>query len=45
MFNFEGFLATLPIMGKGLLGIFAVAVVIILVMLLLNRVTSGKSEE
>lgn len=35
--KFEAFLKTLPIMAKGMLGIFAVTCVIILVMLALNK--------
>lgn len=34
--NVDGFLSTLPIMGKGLLGIFLVTAAIILVTLILN---------
>jgi len=37
--NFELFLLTLPIMAKGMIGIFAVTCVIILVMFLLNKFT------
>ena len=36
---------SLPIMGKGMLGIFAVTVVIILVVTVLNKVTSGKKKQ
>lgn len=42
MLDVEQFLMTLPIMGKGMLGVFLVAGAIILVMYLLNRTTSGK---
>ena len=35
--NFQNFLATLPIMGKGMLGIFIVTFVIALCMILLNK--------
>ena len=38
--NINAFLETLPVMGKGMLGIFAVTVVIILAMMLLNKFTS-----
>ncbi len=37
--NFEYFLNSLPVMGKGLLGIFFVMAVIYLVISVLNRVT------
>ena len=40
--NVELFLETLPIMLKGMVGIFAVTIVIILIMTLLNKVTSKK---
>ena len=45
MFNFdpELVLACLGIMGKGMLGIFAVILVIWLMVALLNRFTGGKS--
>ena len=45
--NVELFLQTLPIMGKGLLGIFLVTLVIIAVITLLNRFTniSKKAEQ
>ncbi len=38
--NFEGMLGTLPIMAKGMVGIFIVTGVIILIMTLLNKFTS-----
>ncbi len=38
----QGLLETLPIMGKGMLGIFLVTGAIILVVMLLNRITSKK---
>ncbi|MBO5008866.1 MAG: hypothetical protein J6D26_08530 [Clostridia bacterium] len=41
----NAFLSTLPIMGKGMLGIFAVTVVIVAAMMLLNRAGSANSEE
>jgi len=40
--NFDAFLKTLPIMGKGMLGIFIVTCVIILIMVLLNKGTNKK---
>ena len=45
--NFELFLTTLPIMLKGMLGIFIVTSIIILAMLLLNKFTNstGSKEE
>lgn len=47
--NVDAFLKTLPIMGKGMLGIFIVTLVIILVITILNRITAGfdknKTEE
>ncbi|MDO4566482.1 MAG: hypothetical protein Q4B42_04050 [Oscillospiraceae bacterium] len=42
--NFQLFLQTLPYMGLGMLGIFAVTLVIILCITLLNKFTSGKEE-
>ena len=38
--NYQNFLATLPIMGKGMLGIFIVTLVIVLCMVLLNKITN-----
>lgn len=35
---------TLPIMGKGMLGIFIVTLVIVLVVILLNKVFSSKEK-
>lgn len=43
--NVDAFLKTLPIMGKGMLGIFIVTLVIILVIAVLNKVTSNLSEK
>ncbi len=40
--NFDVLLSTLPIMGKGMLGIFIVTCVIIVVMSLLNKFTGEK---
>lgn len=42
MLHFDEFLKTLPIMGKGMFGIFIVTLVIILVMVILNKVTEEK---
>lgn len=42
MLHIQDFIDTLPIMGKGMLGIFIVTTVIILVMMLLNKVTEEK---
>lgn len=44
MFNVDAFLATLPIMGKGMLGIFIVTAVIIAIMYLLRSLTAEKPE-
>ena len=43
-FSVDNLMNSLPIMGKGMLGIFAVTVVIILVVTVLNKVTSGKKK-
>lgn len=40
--NFDVLLSTLPVMGKGMLGIFIVTCIIIIVMNLLNRFTGEK---
>ena len=40
-FDTQAFIQTLPIMGKGMLGIFAVTVVIIGCILILNKVTKA----
>lgn len=45
MLNFDAFLQTLPVMAKGMAGIFIVTAVIILSILLLNRLFSGKSDK
>ncbi len=37
--NYETFFGTLPIMAKGMTGVFLVTVIIILSMYLLNRLT------
>lgn len=44
MFDIEAFLATLPVMGKGMLGIFIVTAVIIASMYLLRLLTAEKPE-
>ena len=44
-FNIDAFLNSLPMMGKGMLGIFVVTIAIILMIALLNKVTAAKSEE
>lgn len=43
--NFEAMLETLPIMGKGMLGIFIVTGVIIVAIVALNKLTSLKSNK
>lgn len=40
--NVENFLNTLPLMGKGMLGIFAVIAVIVLTVFILNKTTADK---
>ena len=40
MLNVEAFLASLPIMGMGMVGIFIVTVIIIAVVSLLNKITT-----
>ena len=42
--NIDLFLQTLPIMGKGLLGIFIVTGVIILMVMLLNKLGNTKKD-
>ena len=42
--NFEAFLETLPIAGKGMAGIFIVILLIMLGTMGLNKVFSGKKE-
>lgn len=37
MLHFDAFLKTLPIMGKGMLGVFLVTAVVILAVRLINR--------
>lgn len=43
--NVELFMETLPIMGKGMLGIFAVTIVLILGTYVMNRITSGRKDK
>ena len=43
--NFDAFLNSLPMMGKGMLGIFVVTLVIILMISLLNKLTAEKKAE
>ena len=42
--NVELFMQTLPYMAKGMLGIFAVTLVLVACILLLNRLTSRKKD-
>lgn len=43
--NIDAFLNSLPMMGKGMLGIFVVTLVIILMISLLNKLTTRKQTE
>lgn len=43
--NIQAFLDTLPIMGKGMLGIFAVTAIIILTIILLEKLTTKKKKD
>ncbi len=43
--NFDAFLQTLPMMGKGMAGIFIVIILIMLCTYGLNKVFSGKKDE
>jgi len=43
--NFQAFLNTLPIMGMGMLGIFAVMFVIYLLIAALNKSTASKKDK
>lgn len=38
--SFDAFMQSLPVMGKGMLGIFIVTAIIVLSILILNKVTS-----
>ncbi len=42
--NVEHMLETLPMMGKGLLGIFIVTIIIVASTIILNKVFSGKKK-
>ena len=42
--NFDAFLNSLPIMGKGMLGIFIVTIVILAAIYLLNTITGALSD-
>ena len=43
--SIDNLMTALPIMGKGMLGIFVVTVVIILTVMILNKVTSIGSDK
>ncbi len=43
--RWENFQNTLPIMGKGMLGIFIVTAVIVLTVTILNKVTNRKKKD
>ncbi len=43
--DFDALLETLPIMGMGMLGIFIVTGVIILIVMLLNKLTSDSDKK
>lgn len=42
--NYEAFLTTLPIMAKGMMGIFIVTALIILSMIILNKTTKDSDD-
>ena len=42
--NVQGFLDSLPLMGKGMLGVFVVIAAIVATVYILNKATSGKGE-
>ena len=44
MFHVERFISTLPVMLKGMLGIFIVTGIIILAIILLNALTKSKKK-
>lgn len=44
MFHFDRFFSTLPVMLKGMVGIFIVTAIIILSILLLNTLTKSKKK-
>lgn len=42
--DIKSFLNVLPLIGKGMLGIFAVTLVIVICIWLLNKIPAGKDE-
>jgi len=44
-FDINAFLATIPIMAKGMLGIFVVTLIIIAVMIILNKLASSEKKD
>lgn len=40
--DIENLLSTLPIIGKGMLGIFAVTIIIIAITMIINKVTENR---
>jgi len=44
MLNVNAMLETLPMMGKGMLGVFIVTVIIILTVIALNAITGEKKQ-
>lgn len=44
-FDLQAFVAALPVMGKGMAGIFIVTLVIVLCVALLNHVTNSLSDK
>ncbi len=45
MFNVQALLETLPLMGKGMLGIFVVTAIIVLVVNALNNIPEKKTKK
>lgn len=43
--NMDGFLQSLPVMGKGMLGIFIVIGVIMLIVMLLGKIFPAKDDD
>ncbi len=43
--NVDAFLETLPIMGKGMLGIFLVTLTIVISIMILNKLTSNNKKD
>lgn len=43
--NIDNFLLSLAVMGKGMAGIFAVTIVIVIAMILLNKLGSGSKKD